>query len=82
VTVSAANHSTERKISNGRITAREYMNRLDNQVQPMIQMLFLNSNAVLQHDNAPFTQLELFSHGLKSTKVNFNILPVQHSHQI
>jgi hypothetical protein len=28
---------------------------------------------------SPFTQLELFSHGLK---VNFNIFPGQHSHQI
>jgi hypothetical protein len=30
----------------------------------------------------PFTQLELFSHGLKSMKVNFNIFPGQHNHQI
>jgi hypothetical protein len=29
-----------------------------------------------------FTQLELFSHGLKSMKVNFNIFPGQHNHQI
>jgi hypothetical protein len=27
-----------------------------------------------------FTQLELFSHGLKSMKVNFNIFPGQHNH--
>jgi hypothetical protein len=31
---------------------------------------------------APITQLELFSHGLKSMKVNFNIFPGQHNHQI
>jgi hypothetical protein len=30
----------------------------------------------------PFTQLELFSDGLKSMKVNFNIFPGQHNHQI
>jgi hypothetical protein len=36
----------------GRITAREYMDRLGNPVQPMIQTLFLN-DAVFQHDNAP-----------------------------
>jgi hypothetical protein len=30
----------------------------------------------------PFTQLELFNHGLKSTNVNFNIFPDQHNHQI
>jgi hypothetical protein len=30
----------------------------------------------------PFTQFELFSHGLKSMKVNFSIFPGQDSHQI
>jgi hypothetical protein len=30
----------------------------------------------------PFTQLELFSNGSKSMKVNFNIFPGQHYHQI
>jgi hypothetical protein len=30
----------------------------------------------------PFKQLELCGHGLKSTKVNFNIFPGQHNHQI
>jgi hypothetical protein len=40
----------------------------------MIQT-FPNSDAVFQDDNAPFTKLELFSHGLKSMKVNFNIFP-------
>jgi hypothetical protein len=30
----------------------------------------------------PFTQLELFSRGLKSMKVNFNIYPGQHNHRI
>jgi hypothetical protein len=37
----------------GRITAREYMDRLDDQVYPMIQTLFPNNNAVFQDDNAP-----------------------------
>jgi hypothetical protein len=36
----------------GRITASEYMDRLGNQVHPMIQTLFLNSDAVFQDDNA------------------------------
>jgi hypothetical protein len=57
----------------GHITAREYMGRLDNQVHPMIQTLCPNNDAVFQDDNAPFTQLELFWHGLKSMKVNLNI---------
>jgi hypothetical protein len=29
-----------------------------------------------------FTQLELFSHGMKTTEANFNIFPDQHNHQI
>jgi hypothetical protein len=43
----------------------------------MIQMLFPNNDAVFEGDSAPFTQMELFSHGLKSMKVNFNIFPGQ-----
>jgi hypothetical protein len=58
------------------------VDRLGNQVHPMIQTLFPNNDAVSQDDNPPFTQLELFSHGLKSMKVNFNIFPGQHNHQI
>jgi hypothetical protein len=34
----------------GQITAREYVDRLDNQVHRMIQTLFLNDNAVFQDD--------------------------------
>jgi hypothetical protein len=56
--------------------------RLGNQVHPMIQTLFPNNNAVFQDDNDSFTQLELFRHGLKSMKVNINIFPGQHNHQI
>jgi hypothetical protein len=37
----------------GRITAREYVDRLGNQVQPVIQTLFPNNDAVFQDDNAP-----------------------------
>jgi hypothetical protein len=29
-----------------------------------------------------FTQQELFSHGLKNMKVNYNIFPEPHNHQI
>jgi hypothetical protein len=35
----------------GRITAREYVDRLDNQVHPMIQIP--NNDAVFQDDHAP-----------------------------
>jgi hypothetical protein len=37
----------------GQTTAREYVDRLCNQVHPMIQTLFLNNDLVLQDDNAP-----------------------------
>jgi hypothetical protein len=37
----------------GQITAREYVDRLGNQVHPMILTLFPNSNAVFEEDNAP-----------------------------
>jgi hypothetical protein len=63
---------------NGRISSREYVNRLGNQVHPMIQTLFPNNDAVFQDD----TQLKLFSHGLKGMKVNFDIFPGQHNHHI
>jgi hypothetical protein len=36
-----------------RITAMEYVDRLGNQVYPMIQTLFPNKDAVFQYDNAP-----------------------------
>jgi hypothetical protein len=36
----------------GRITAREYVGRLGNQVHPMIQTLFSNNDAIFQDDNA------------------------------
>jgi hypothetical protein len=37
----------------GQITAREYMDKLGNQVHPMIQTSFANNNAAFQDDNAP-----------------------------
>jgi hypothetical protein len=67
----------------GRVTAREYVDRLCNQVHSMIQTLFPNNDAVFQNaDSAPFKQLELSTHGLKSRKVNLIIFPGQHNHQI
>jgi hypothetical protein len=36
----------------GRTTAREYVDRLGNQVDPMIQTLLPNNNAVFQDDSA------------------------------
>jgi hypothetical protein len=40
-------------VLNGRITAREHVDRLGKQVQPMIQTLFLNNDALFHEDNAP-----------------------------
>jgi hypothetical protein len=49
------------------------VDRLGNQVCLMIQTLFPNNDAVFQDENArPFTPLKLFSHDLKSMKVNLN----------
>jgi hypothetical protein len=36
-----------------RLAAREYVDRLGNEVHPMIQTLFLNNDAVFQDDDAP-----------------------------
>jgi hypothetical protein len=59
----------------GRIIAREYMDRLGNQVHPMIQTFFQTIMPL-------FPQLEPFIHGLKNTKMNFNIFPGQHNSKI
>ena len=37
----------------GLITARDSMDILDNQVHPVVQMLFPNSDGVFQDDNSP-----------------------------
>jgi hypothetical protein len=66
----------------GRITAMEYENRLVNQMHQNIQTLLPNNDAVFQDGNAPIHKPELFSHGLKSMNLNFNIFPGQHNHQI
>jgi hypothetical protein len=66
----------------GRITAREYVDGLGNQVHPMIQTLFPNNDAVFQVVNAPIHTAGTVQSWLKSMKVNFNIFPNQHSHQI
>jgi hypothetical protein len=40
-------------ILHGWITAREFFDKLDNHVHPMIRPLFPNNDAVFQDDNAP-----------------------------
>jgi hypothetical protein len=61
----------------GRITTRDYVDRLHNQVHPIIQKLFSNNDAVFQDDDAP-----THTAGSKSMKVNFSIFPGQHNHQM
>jgi hypothetical protein len=56
-----------------RITAREYVDRLGNQVHPMIQTF--PNDTVFQEDNAPI-------HTAGTINVNFSILPGQHTHHI
>jgi hypothetical protein len=50
----------------GRITTREYVDRLGNQAHPMIQTLSLNNDVVFKTTVPPVTQLKLLSHGLTS----------------
>jgi hypothetical protein len=40
-------------ILHGQIIAREYVDRLDNQVHPTIHTLFLNNHTLFQDDNVP-----------------------------
>jgi hypothetical protein len=66
----------------GRITAREYVDRLCNQVHT-IRFYFITTIQFSKMITVPpFTQLELFNHVLYSMNVNFNIFPGQHNHKI
>jgi hypothetical protein len=58
------------------------VNKVGNQVHPVIQALLPNNNAVSHDDSTPFTQQELFGYGFNCMKVNFNIFPSQHNHQV
>jgi hypothetical protein len=62
-------------ILQGRITARQYVGRLDNHVHSIIQTLFPNNDRALQ-------VLKLFSHGLKNMTVNLNIFPDLHNYHV
>jgi hypothetical protein len=64
-----------------RITAREYVDSLGNQVHAVIQTLFPNNDAVFQDDSAHVHTAGTV-HSLKSMKVNFNNFRGQRSLQI
>jgi hypothetical protein len=62
----------------GRITERECVNRLSNEVHPMIQELFLNNDAVFQDDSASIHTAVT----VQRMKVNSDIFTDQYHHQI
>jgi hypothetical protein len=66
----------------GLITAEEHMDRLGNQLHPMIQTLFPNNDIVFQDDNAPIHTAGTVQSWFEEHEGNFNIFPVQHNHQI
>ena len=65
---------------NGWITASDYMDILGNQMHPMVQMLYPNNDAVFQDDSSPIHTAKVFSLGLRRMKINFSVIPGQHSH--
>jgi len=67
---------------NSRITAGDYVDILGNQVHPVVQVFFLNNDAIFLDGSSPIhTQPEVFSLGVRSTKMHFNIFPSQHNRQ-
>jgi hypothetical protein len=69
----------------GRITAREQEDRLGNLVHPMLQSsrrYFRRAMKFSKTTMPAFTQIDLFTHGFKNMKLNFNNFPRQHNHQI
>jgi hypothetical protein len=63
-------HSAGSSISmNGQITTRDYMDILDNQVHPMVQM-FPTNYAIFSRWEFADTHLEVFILGLRSTKMH------------
>jgi hypothetical protein len=65
-----------------RITVREYVDRLGNQVHPMIQTLLPNNDAFFQDDNTHIHTAGTIQSRFEEHKVNFNIFPGQNNHQI
>jgi hypothetical protein len=62
-------------IFHGRITAKEYMNTLAIRCIPWSRRLFWTTMQFYKTTMLQCTQLEVFSHGLKSMKVNFSTFP-------
>jgi hypothetical protein len=64
----------------GQITTSDCVDILGNQVHPMIQRLFLTMQFFIITIR-PYTQPEVFSLGLTSMEMHFNIFAGQHNHQ-
>jgi hypothetical protein len=66
----------------GRITVREYMDRLGNQVHPMIKMLFQNNAVFQDDDSAPIHTAGTARSWFEEHEGDFSLFPGLHSHQI
>jgi hypothetical protein len=67
---------------NLRITASDYVDILGNQLQSYGNMIFSNNDAIFHDDSSPIhTHTRVFSLGLRSMKMHFNIFPGQHNRQ-
>jgi hypothetical protein len=58
----------------GRITARECVDMLGNQVHPMFQTLFPNNDAVFQDNNAPIHRAGTVQSRIKEHKSELELL--------
>jgi hypothetical protein len=59
----------------GRITAKEYVDRLGNQVHPMNQTLFLNNDVIFQDGNAPIHPAQNFRSWFEKDEGELQHLP-------
>jgi hypothetical protein len=65
-----------------RINEKEYVDRLVNQVHPMIQTLFPHHVAVFQDDSAPIHTAGSIQSWSEEHEGELNISPGQHNHHI
>ena len=66
---------------NGRFTASDYLDILDNQLHPLVQMMFPNINAIFHDDSLPILTASSVQFWLRNMKMHFNIFPGQQNYQ-
>jgi hypothetical protein len=66
---------------NGRNTASDYVDILNNQVHPMVQTLFPNNDAVFQDDSLPIHTAISVHSWFEEHEDALQHLPGQHNHQ-